>query len=855
VTQLSEFDEVESAAIRQRNLDACIRALRPASELTLTEIARATGLSRPTVGAILGGLVDTGLVVERRGASSQRGGAGRPARGFAIEAEFRFVVGVDLGIDTVTAVVSDLVGQIRNAVDLPVPPGIDPFDRLELVSEAIEQLLRPLDIESSRLAAVGVAVTGIVDDRGRVVLATRVPAWSGVDIAARIRRQLGVPVVLENDVNMAAVAEHHSGAARFANDVVFVNVGEAVSTALILGGRLHRGHNFAAGELGSLSGTTLREDVSPAAIDRRSLLARADGGDSASEAIVDEYVQRIAQGIATASVVIDPDLLVIGGALTGAEDSLLTRIRARVGGTVLRITPPMIVSTTLGTRGVAIGALLRAHDLAAQQLTGSSSLEPPVLSVHAVDGVNEETSGRRAPLAARISRLAERSRADAPLASPTALVATRTPRRAQAPITDAELRVAVVGVGMRSELAGWIDRPGSGARLTVAVDVNPAARSRAAELFGTDVEFREDHRTLTTSDVDAAIVVTPDDTHAAVAIDLLRAGIAVYLEKPLAISIDDADEILRVAEQTGSKLYIGHNMRHMAVVRLMRDIIARGEIGEVKSVWCRHFVGNGGDYYFKDWHADRARSNGLLLQKGAHDIDVIHWLAGSYTRDVVAMGDLSLYGSITDREDRSGQLMDDWFSLDNWPPLSQSGLNPVVDVEDTSMMLMRLESGVLASYEQCHFTPDYWRNYTVIGTEGRLENFGDDDGGVVRVWNSRTTFDAAGDRSYPIVGELDGHGDADQLTVQEFLDFVRLDTTTETSPVGARYAVAAAVAATESLRDGSTPRVVAPLEEELETYFERNQERPKTTESVLSTVEAAPTAAIRRHPSKGHSNE
>lgn len=854
MTQLSESDEVESAAIRQRNLDACIRVLRLASELTLTEIARATGLSRPTVGAILGGLVDSGLVVERRGASSERGGAGRPARGFAIDPEFRFTVGVDLGVDTVTAVVSDLIGQIRNAVDVPVPQGIDPFDRLGLVGETIDQVLRPLGIDRSRLAAVGVAVTGIVDDRGRVLLSTRVPAWSGVDIAARIGRQLGVPVILENDVNMAAMAEHHSGAARFANDVVFVNVGEAVSTALIIGGRLHRGHNFAAGELGSLAGTTLREDVSPAAIDRQPLLERADAGDTAAEAAVDEYVQRIAQGIATASVVIDPDLLVIGGALTDRNDSLLARIRAQVSGTVLRIAPPTIVSTTLGTRGVAIGALLRAHDLAAQRLTGSTSLEPPMLTVRSDEELDRGSAARRASLAERIAWLAERQAADAVPDRVTAPASTQGLPQWVPPV-DAALRVAVVGVGMRSELAAWVDRPGSGARLVAAVDLDPAARSRAVELFGAGVEFGTDHRTLTSSDIDAAIVVTPDDTHAVVAIDLMRAGIAVYLEKPLAISIEESDEILRVAEETGSRLYIGHNMRHMAVVRLMRDIIARGEIGEVKSVWCRHFVGNGGDYYFKDWHADRAHSNGLLLQKGAHDIDVIHWLAGSYTRDVVAMGDLSLYGSIADREDRSGQLMNDWFSLDNWPPLSQTGLNPVVDVEDSSMMLMRLESGVLASYQQCHFTPDYWRNYTVIGTEGRLENFGDGDGGLVRVWNSRTTFDPAGDRSYPIVGERDGHGDADQLTIQEFLDFVRLDTTTETSPVGARYAVAAAVAATESLRDGSTPRVVPRLEEGLELYFERNQERPKPTASALTADDAAPHAASRRHTSKGHSNE
>ncbi|TAM68172.1 MAG: ROK family protein [Microbacteriaceae bacterium] len=835
MSQPAESAEMESGAIRQRNLDACIRALRPAAELTLTELAKATGLSRPTIAAILGDLVDAGLVTERRESVSGRSTAGRPARGFVLDAEFRFVVGIDLGVHTVTAIVSDLVGQIRNAVDLPVPDGIDPFDRLQLVGEVVKRVLQPLGVDRSRLAGVGVAVTGIVDDRGHVMLATRVPAWSGVDIASRIERQLGVPVVLENDVNMAAVAEHQSGVARFADDVVFVNVGEAVNTALILGGRLHRGHNFAAGELGSLSGSALREDVSPPEIDRRPLLERADGGDQAAEAVVEEYVQRIAEGIATVSVVIDPDLLVISGAFTSQEDSLLTRIRAQVSRTVLRTAPPTIVSTALGHRGVAIGALLRAHDLAARRLVGSSTLEAPTLTVPAGALPVPDSQPRRTSLADKVDRLAERSMPGGRSPEPSPPVGSL----GKDLVSDHDLRVAVVGVGMRSAIATWVDRTGLGARLVAAVDKNPQARSRAAELFGAGVAFLSDHRALTSADVDAAIVATPDDTHAAIAIDLMRAGIAVYLEKPLAVTTQASDEVLQVAQATGSRLYVGHNMRHMAVVRLMREIIARGEIGEVKAIWCRHFVGNGGDYYFKDWHADRARSNGLLLQKGAHDLDVIHWLAGSYTRDVVAMGDLTLYGDIVDRADRSSQLMPDWFSLDNWPPLDQVGLNPVVDVEDTSMMLMRLESGVLASYQQCHFTPDYWRNYTVIGTEGRLENFGDSGGGVVRVWNSRTTFDPKGDRSYPIAGDHDGHNDADRLTMQEFLDFVRFGSAAEATPVGARYAVAAAAAATESLRDGSTPRVVEPLNADLEAYFQRNQEN---SSAVTTTPSSAATS-------------
>lgn len=387
------------------------------------------------------------------------------------------------------------------------------------------------------------------------------------------------------------------------------------------------------------------------------------------------------------------------------------------------------------------------------------------------------------------------------------------------------VRLAVIGVGLRSEIAMHALEGGVG-EIVAVVDPDSGARSRATAHF-TNVQANAEVRAFATqreliesdAQVDAAFVTSPDHTHAEIAIDLLRAGIAVYLEKPIAISLADSDAILQAAYDSGTRLYVGHNMRHMAVVRQMREIIKRGEIGEVKAVWCRHFVGNGGDFYFKDWHAERAKSNGLLLQKGAHDIDIIHWLAGGYASVVSGMGDLSVYGALKDRRDNSDRSMTDWFSLDAWPPLTQTELNPVVDVEDISMMMMRLDNGVLASYEQCHFTPDYWRNYTVIGTEGRLENFGDTDDAVVRVWNRRTTYSASGDAEYAIQGDPSGHDDADKLTVAEFIRFVRDGSSTETSPIAARNAVAAAIAATESLRDGSLPRRVVPVDDDLVAYF------------------------------------
>ncbi|GAA4429525.1 hypothetical protein GCM10023169_31980 [Georgenia halophila] len=366
-----------------------------------------------------------------------------------------------------------------------------------------------------------------------------------------------------------------------------------------------------------------------------------------------------------------------------------------------------------------------------------------------------------------------------------------------------ELRLGVVGVGARAQLATYA--PAAGARIVAAADPAERAREQAHELYGDGVAVVADHRELLDAGLDGVFVLTPDDAHASVAVPFLEAGVPVYLEKPMATTLNDCDAILAAQARSGTLLVPGHNMRHMPIVTEMKRLIDDGAIGTVKTVWCRHFVGHGGDYYFKDWHADASRATGLLLQKGAHDIDVIHWLGGGHTDLVTGMGALQVYGDITDRRDNSDRRMRDWFSYDNWPPTSQRDLNPVVDVEDTSMLQMHLGNGVLASYTQCHFTPDYWRNYTVIGTAGRLENFGDLDGGEIRVWNRRTDYDGAGHLTVPVSAGIDGHGGADALIVAEFCAALRGEATPRTSALDARAAVATGVCGTESIRSGSVP--------------------------------------------------
>lgn len=388
-----------------------------------------------------------------------------------------------------------------------------------------------------------------------------------------------------------------------------------------------------------------------------------------------------------------------------------------------------------------------------------------------------------------------------------------------------DLKIGVIGSGGRGVIAGHAHHPGQGSRVVACCDLDPATLERNRETYGREIFTTGDYRLLLEQDVDAVFVTAPDFLHEEMAVTALCARKAVYLEKPMAISTEGCDHVLRAAFESKARLYLGHNMRHMPFVRKMKELIDGGAIGQVKTAWCRHFVGHGGDYYFKDWHAQREYSTGLLLQKGAHDIDILHWLCGGYSRRVNALGSLLLYGDVPDRAPAKALPTKPDFNIHedfHWPPASQTRLNAQIDVEDVSMMQMQLDNGVLASYQQCHFTPDYWRSYTVIGTQGRIENFGNgEDGTCIKVWNRRKWGWSAPDEVHMIGNSAGEHGGADPLIVREFVRFAREGGATQTSPLAARYSVAAGHAATHSLREGGIPVDVAPVEDEIEDYFRK----------------------------------
>jgi hypothetical protein len=142
-------------------------------------------------------------------------------------------------------------------------------------------------------------------------------------------------------------------------------------------------------------------------------------------------------------------------------------------------------------------------------------------------------------------------------------------------------------------------------------------------------------------------------------------------------------------------------------------------------------------------------------------------------------------------------------------------------VEDISMMQMELDNGALCCYQQCHFAPDAWRNYMIIGSEGRVENFGDEPGKcVVRLWNRRCSYNPYGDEQFYIPPVTGGHGGADPAIVAEFVRYVREGGTIRTSPIAARHSVAAGYQATMSLRSGGILLDVPPVDQAIREYFE-----------------------------------
>ncbi len=383
-------------------------------------------------------------------------------------------------------------------------------------------------------------------------------------------------------------------------------------------------------------------------------------------------------------------------------------------------------------------------------------------------------------------------------------------------------KIGLIGTGGRGRHAWTSHQPENGWEIVTGADINPEANKAFQEKFPNTTVSSDYRDVINNKDIEVVFVMTPDYLHEEMAVAALEADKHVYVEKPMAITIEGCDRILETAMRTGKKIFVGHNMRYFPAILKMKEVIDSGIIGDIQCGWCRHFINYGGDAYFRDWHSEQKNTCGLLLQKGAHDIDVMHWLMHSYTKRVVGMGMLSVYDKCARRspETPGCAKWDD----NQYPPLECDGFSPVIDVEDHSMIMMQLENGAQATYMQCHYSPDAERNYTFIGTKGRVENVGDHGDCQVHVWTRRGPR-ATPDIIYHLKPMSGSHGGSDPMIIDNFLDFVRNDAPTNATPIAARNSVAAGVLGHKSMRSGNMPEEVPQLSKELVEYFLNGQKK------------------------------
>ncbi|MQS11039.1 ROK family transcriptional regulator [Streptomyces kaniharaensis] len=377
----------DSSLLRRINAAVTLRALRAGHSVTLTQLVGETGLSRPTVEGVIEGLVESGLVAEvdqpRDDGHPGNGRRGRPARWFRFRAEAGHILGIEIGVHDVRVILADLTGQVVGSHVRPVDEALAAEGRLAAARTAVAEALRRTGVPRDSLWAVGVGTPGIVDRAGTVRLGTAMPGWTGLDLGARLRRSFRCPVLIENDANLAAIAEHWQGAAIGADDVVFVMAGLSPGAGSLINGKLHRGYGGAAGEIGALH--LLGREVTPerllsttgkplnpldeAAVARVLRLARE--GDEVAQVAMDRFLTRLVQGVAALVLAIDPQLVVIGGWAAGL-DGVLEPLRERLARFTLRA--PEVAPAALGSEVVAMGALRVALDHVEDQLF---AVDPP----------------------------------------------------------------------------------------------------------------------------------------------------------------------------------------------------------------------------------------------------------------------------------------------------------------------------------------------------------------------------------------------------------------------------------------------------------------------------------------------
>ncbi|MPZ19877.1 MAG: ROK family protein [Luteitalea sp.] len=382
----------DAAQLRAFNLERVLGvAMDRDGPFTRAVVSEVTGLSAPTVGSLSSHLIRSGLVRDL-GAGPSRGGR-RPSF-MEFNARHGFVVGIDLAITQSRLAVADLRGELVSERLIPTPKERGPVALLSRIGKEMRALLRDSGVPVGRLLAVAAGAPGAVDrKRGMVVdLAPNLKGWSRVPMAAILRRALGAPVVVENDVNLAILGERWRGAARGHDTCAFLVAGTGIGAGIIVNGELHHGHHFLAGEvalmcmgreyvekdfgsrgcletLAGRSALAARWSASSAGDEQGrigDLFDAARHGDAKARQIVNEAATLLGMATANLSIVLDPSIVVLGGPLMTQSDLLARELRRIVSRIVP--SPPQIVATELQETASLWGSLLVAMTEARERI-------------------------------------------------------------------------------------------------------------------------------------------------------------------------------------------------------------------------------------------------------------------------------------------------------------------------------------------------------------------------------------------------------------------------------------------------------------------------------------------------------
>ncbi|MDB4969350.1 MAG: transcriptional regulator, family [Myxococcales bacterium] len=375
---------VDAQGMRARNSALLLNLIWKERQVSRADLARRTGLSPSTVSAIVGDLERSGLV-QSTGEGISRGGRRPTLLGFCDDAFA--IVGVELGASHVLVTLTNLRGEVQAARHGAHAVQGDPEGALALIRSSIDDCLRSERVARRRLLGIGVAVPSPVHPSAPGRLSPLIlPAWSGYDVQAHLAGAYNVPVFVDNDANLGALAEGWWGAGRSGDDLTYIKVATGIGAGYVIRGEVYRGAGGTAGEIGHLavdpSGprcvcglngclttfigskairTLARERMTgergrtPTIAD---IVKSAKAGDAAARTIVDEVGHFL--GIAVAGLVnlMNPAVVVLGGEITAVGDLLLDRLRETVRARALStsVTETRLVTSNLGEQAIAVGA-------------------------------------------------------------------------------------------------------------------------------------------------------------------------------------------------------------------------------------------------------------------------------------------------------------------------------------------------------------------------------------------------------------------------------------------------------------------------------------------------------------------